>query len=242
MLAAILLFSSSGFALCFAVLGDNRDGDETFKRIISKISADKEIGFVINTGDMTSHGTKDEYKRYFDMAGKCRVEIYDVMGNHDIGSLGSGRGIFEKKYGRSYYSFDKEGVRFILLDNSRKAGMGKKQISWMKERLKYPGTKLVFMHKPLFDPTGSFPRYIMDNKKERNLLFNLLNDADVENVFAGHIHGYGKGEYSGIIEIVTGGGGAPLYLPRFSGGFNHYVKVKVEDGRVTDEVIDINND
>lgn len=233
--------SLSSFCVTFAVLGDNRNGDAIFSEIISKINNDKEIEFVMTTGDLTPSGTRDEYDNYYKLAGQCRVRIYDCMGNHDIGRWGSGTKIFNKKNGNPYYYFDKDGCRFIVLDNSGRS-MGRKQISWLEKALEHKGAIFVFIHKPLFDPTGNFPKYIMLNKSERNILYTLFRRAKVNCVFVGHIHGYGKGVDRGVVEILTAGAGAPLYLPRFSGGFNHYVKVKYENGVFSDEVVKLSDD
>ena len=46
-------------------------------------------------------------------------------------------------------------------------------------------------------------------------------------VFGGHIHGYARGESFGVPMMITGGAGAPLYLPFGAGGFHHYIRVVV---------------
>lgn len=61
-------------------------------------------------------------------------------------------------------------------------------------------------------------------------------------VFAGHIHGYGREERNGTVYILTAGGGAPLYLPAFDGGFYHYVKVTVDGNKITDELVKVYNE
>lgn len=238
----LLAFSSSAFALCFAVLGDNRNGDAVFTDIIDRINSDKEIEFAINTGDFTSKGTEREYRHYYDMAKKCRVAFYDTMGNHDIGRADSGVKKFKSKYGNTYHCFDRSGIRFIFLDNSKSKGMGGRQMAWLKNKVKYKGSIFVFLHKPLFDPSGTFPKYIMDNDREKAQLLKLFERSKVKCVFAGHIHGYARGELDGVEEIVTAGAGAPLYLPRFNGGFNHYVKVRADNDNVSYEVVKLYND
>ncbi len=59
-------------------------------------------------------------------------------------------------------------------------------------------------------------------------------------VFAGHEHYYQKTTVDGILHIITGGGGAPMYDREEDGGFNHFVRVTVDGDRVSGEVIDIN--
>jgi 3',5'-cyclic AMP phosphodiesterase CpdA len=226
----------------FAVLGDNRDGDQAFKDIIKSINKDKDIKFVVNTGDLTPNGWASEYDKYWQMCKSCRGKIYDAIGNHDLGLFNAGVNIFKKKYGNTYYYFDSGGSRFIILDNARSRGMGRKQFTWLKDILDTKKTKFVFIHKPIFDPTGTYPNYVMTPKDENEALNRLLIREDVGYIFAGHIHGYGREERDGVIYILTAGAGAPLYLPAFNGGFYHYVKVTVDGSRITDKVVRIYND
>jgi hypothetical protein len=61
----------------------------------------------------------------------------------------------------------------------------------------------------------------------------------VDIIFSGHDHDYERGDADGIKYVVTGGGGAPLYtvnerLP-FQLAFepvHHYLRMRVEDGRL----------
>jgi len=240
----LVLFQSSCYCakFSFAVFGDNRDGDAVFADIIKHINKDKDIKFAINTGDFTPNGSSSEYDKYWQMCRSCRVKIYDVIGNHDLGFFNSGRNIFRKKYGESYYYFDYDRSRFIILDNARSKGIGRIQMSWLKDVLDTNKRKFVFMHKPLFDPTGTYPNYTMTPKEENESLNKLLIRDEVSYVFAGHIHGYAREERNGVVYIVTAGGGAPLYLPAFDGGVYHYVKVTVDSKKITDKEINVYND
>jgi 3',5'-cyclic AMP phosphodiesterase CpdA len=226
----------------FAVFGDNREGDSAFKKIIQMVNKDRDIKFCVNTGDLTPHGWSSEYDKYWKMCTACKVKIYDTIGNHDLGLFDAGRNIFKKKYDGTYYYFDRDGSRFIVLDNAKSRGMGRGQFIWLKDVLDTKMTKFVFMHMPIFDPSDTYPNYIMMPKDENEALNKLLIREDVRYVFGGHIHGYGREERDGIIYILTAGAGAPLYLPAFNGGFYHYVKVTVDGSKITDKVVRIYND
>ena len=221
----------------FAVFGDKQGTDSIFKKIVSLVNNDTDIKFAVNTGDLTSNGSRSEYDAYWKLSGSCRVKIYDVIGNHDISFLSNGQNVFKKRYGETYYYFDHDGARFICLDNSRAKGMGRKQFNWLKGVLDTKLTKFVFIHKPLFDPTGTYPGHVMTPAAENKELEKLLVKYGVKYVFSGHIHGYGREERDGVIYVVTAGAGAPLYLPSFGGGFYHYVKVTIDGSKITDEVV-----
>jgi 3',5'-cyclic AMP phosphodiesterase CpdA len=235
----VFLFSLSCFAeyYSFAVFGDVQGRETVFNDIISSINRDKSIKFAILTGDITGRGTPAEFAEYKKLKDRSAVPIYEVMGNHDIGRFYQGRKEFIKLYKERYYSFDIENIRYIMLDTSSDLGLGSGQWKWLKEQLSTSKIKLVFMHRPLVDASGSFPGHVMYPKSERIKLNDLLVAKKVKYVFSGHIHGYGREMENGVVYIVTAGGGANLYLPAFAGGFYHYVKVTVDDDKITDEVV-----
>ena len=246
LLFIILLFALSLGCHCarfsFVVMGDNREGDVVFKDLIKKVNKDKDVRFIVSTGDFTLRGTEAEYEKYWKMCRASKVKIYEAMGNHDIGFFNTGVKLFKEKYDETYYYFDRYGARFIVIDNSRSKGLGRKQFTWLKDALDTTMPKFVFMHKPIFDPTGTYPYYIMTPKEDNESLNRLLVRAGVKYVFFGHIHGYGRAEKDGIVYILTAGGGAPLYLPAFGGGYYHYVKVTVDGLKIYDKVVRIYND
>jgi len=233
---AILLFISPSWGFTFAVFGDNRDGAETFKLILNQLNADPPA-FAVNTGDFVSRGQKEEYEHYLKLIKGAKFKIYHVMGNHD--EVYGGGKWFAKYFGPAYYSFDYEGSHFIVLNNAFKGDFDKKQYTWLVADLKknYGKNLFVFFHKPIFDPSETFPNYVMSERKISQELRELFKRYKVRYVFTGHIHGYARAKREGVIYIVTAGAGAPLYLPRYLGGFYHFVKVTVEGDRIEDEVV-----
>ena len=76
--------------------------------------------------------------------------------------------------------------------------------------------------------------------RTRDRLEALFAKYKVNIVFAGHEHLYLRKVVNGIVHIITGGGGAPLYAEDKEGGFYHFVLVTVDGNEVTGKVIDIN--
>jgi hypothetical protein len=72
------------------------------------------------------------------------------------------------------------------------------------------------------------------------MLGALLAKYKVEAVFAGHEHYYERRAVDGVLYIITGGGGAPIYDKEEYGGYNHFVQVTVNGGKVSAEVVDVN--
>ncbi|KAF0134668.1 MAG: Metallophosphoesterase [Candidatus Saganbacteria bacterium] len=232
-------FAQTSEAFSFAVYGDNRNGEETFRFLLNKINKDDEIAFSINTGDFITYGKEVEYKKYIELTKLSKVKIYNVMGNHDAVNGGYRR--FEKYFGPNYYSFSYKNSQFIILDNSFKGVFDAKQYNFLISELnKSKGKNIfVFFHKPVFDPSEVFPDYIMSERKITRDLIEIFKRYKVRYVFSGHIHGYAKADRDGVIYIVTAGAGAPLYLPRYLGGFHHYIKITVNGSKIKDEVFKI---
>lgn len=241
-LAAIilLLIVSPALGFTFAVFGDNRDGEETFKQILKQLNADPPA-FAVNTGDFVSRGQKSEYEHYIKLIKSAKFKVYNVMGNHD--EVYGGGKWFAKYFGPDHYSFDYENSHLIILNNAFKGDFDKKQYTWLVADLKknYGKNIFVFFHKPIFDPSETYPDYVMSERKTGQDLMELFKRYKVRYVFTGHIHGYARAEREGVVYIVTAGAGAPLYLPRWMGGFNHYVKMTVDGENVIEEVVKLNN-
>jgi len=241
-LITILSCASFCVGFSFAVFGDNRDGEKVFNDMLSLIKMDSDIQFAVNTGDITPSGTKAEYNAYWADTDKANIKIFDVLGNHDIGTFGGGQEMFKKRYGQTYYYFDRDGYRFIMIDNSKSRGLGSAQWAWLRKALETHKKLFVFMHMPLFDISGNYPKHVMYPKSENEELKRLLEKNKARYIFAGHIHGYGREVQGSIVYVITGGAGAPLYLPHFNGGFYHYVKVTVDGDNIKDEMVKVYND
>ncbi len=230
----------SAFSFSFAVVGDNRDGETTFRSILNSIKKDRSIKFAVNTGDLTSLGTKWEYNKYKSMTDSSGIVFYNVVGNHDIKN--NGISTFNSMFGNRYISWESNGTVFITLDNVSQRGLDAGQLSWLKSIMAHQKskTKIVFMHKPLFDVTGSFPDEVMYPKRLGRELTAMFEKNKVLAVFWGHIHGFGQETKNNILYVLAGGGGAPLYLPQFSGGFHHFVKVNVKGNKISIDTIKVN--
>jgi len=169
----------------------------------------------------------------------CGIPIYHVKGNHD--AVYSGYKYFRFFFGPSYFSFDYENSHFLILDNALKGNFTENQYKWMIKNLKEnkKDHTFVFFHKPTFDVTNFFPDFIMDNRQMGALMMEDFKKYKIDYVFSGHLHAYGRAARDGVVYITSGGAGSPLHLPFFAGGFFHYMKITVDNGKITDEVIKI---
>lgn len=237
----------------FVVLGDNRSGDDTYRKLIL-MALEHRPTFIINTGDqIATPGSQSDWDKFWDMSKPITVPYFLTVGNHDASPKVP---LSEKKYrdevdlpgNELYYSFVAGNSLFIVLDSyldDQEKKITGEQYQWLEGVLRNSNQKhkFIFVHHPLYTEKGrgkhagtSLDQY----PTERDRLQTLLVKYKVGAVFAGHEHVYMRKVVDGIPHVITGGGGAPLYAKDEEGGFNHFVVVTVNADKFYAEVIDIN--
>ena len=169
-------------------------GTAAFERAVEVVNGlPKRPDFVLFTGDLT-HDSEDKdqhaqrMQRFSEIAGRMKVDkIYCVPGEHDAGV--DGGQLFREHFGETHYSFDRNGVHFIALDNVTlpKPQVGPAQLEWLKQDLaRFPKTApiVVFTHRPLFDLRPDWEWFTSDGDD----VMNLLAPYEHVTVLYGHIH------------------------------------------------------
>ncbi len=237
----------------FIVLGDNRSGDDTYRKIVTMI-VERKPDFVVNTGDMIAKpGDRDQWATFWEMSKPVTVPYFLSVGNHDVHanvprSEKTYRDEVDLPGNKLYYSFTAGNSLFIVLDSCLE-GQEKKitgeQLAWLEgvlasSRQKH---KFVFLHHPLYTDLGkghhahdSLDKY----PDRRDAVETLFVKYRVDAVFAGHEHYYQRRTVDGILHIIAGGGGAPVYDREEDGGFFHIVRVTVDGDKVSGEAVDVN--
>ncbi len=221
----------------FVVIGDTRTGISIFEKQINEINLiDPDL--VIDVGDMINGYAKKPQKieamwdEFDKIVSQFTVPFIMVPGNHDIWSPLS-RKIYQRRYGKTYFSFDYKGVHFIVLD-SEIGGirLSDAQIKWLKSDLeshRKARATFVFLHRPLWQDMhvgkGAGENWL---KKVHPIL--VKNGVDA--VFAGHVHKYIKySPIDGVSYYITGGGGAGIANNPSQGDFHHYCLITVRDDK-----------
>ncbi len=236
----------------FVVLGDNRSGDDIYRKIVALVM-DRRPDFIVNTGDVIkTPGNKQEWTRFWELSKPITVPYFLAVGNHDAHPKVP---LSEKTYREEvdlpgnelYYSFVAGNSLFIVLDSfmhDQEKKIAGEQLKWLESLLSNSQQKhkFVFLHHPLYTDLGkghhtadSLDKY----PETRDRLEALLAKYRVTAVFAGHEHYYEKRMVDGFLHIITGGGGAPMYDKEEYGGFNHFVQVTVDGDKVSGEVVDV---
>jgi len=162
-------------------------------------------GFVIVLGDLVNkEGDPDQIREFLRISGEIdrSIPLYYVAGNHDVGHEPTSQTIagYRKNIGRDYYSFRAGPVYGIVLNSSviiapqKAEAEYNEQNAWLKKELETAKSSgaphvIVFQHHPIFtdnvnerDQWGNFPM------ERRRQLLDLLHNAGVRYVFAGHVH------------------------------------------------------
>jgi len=148
----------------YVILGDSRDGYDTFDQIIAQVDALNPI-FVIDNGDLVFSGKPNQYRLFDHMSSKFSTTICTTLGNHDIRR--NGRETYTKLYGPAYYSFAFGNNYFVFLDSSpgwsQKQAISEEQYAWLeRDLIKAQGKQIyVISHVPPVDPrSGTTPNDI----------------------------------------------------------------------------------
>ena len=226
------------------IYGDVRSGYLTHIKIADLVAKEKP-DMIIFTGDIASNSRN--YIHYlqhtiFERKLWNMAEYYPVRGNHES-TYWLYDAFFDLPDNKSYYSFDRMGMHFIVLDcwNVYKP-LEEKQMQWLKEDLEANKDKpiSVAMHVPLFT-SGKYEPY-----HEPDLLA-LFDKYNVLFVFSAHVHSYERSLYKGTNYIVTAGGGAPLYPVTRDNTYkivrenvHHYTVLTRDNDTYTLKAVDIN--
>ncbi len=198
-------------AFSFVAFGDTRTDHAAHSRVVSSILS-LAPDLVLHTGDMVENGQEaSQWTTFFDIERDLmrQAPFYGVLGNHEHSSPLYFEA-FHLPGNEHWYSFDYANAHFIGLEivHSASYAPGSEQMLWLQNDLAQTRQrwKVVFFHIPPFS-SGAHG----SDLQVRAALEPLFVQYGVDLVFNGHDHDYERSLAKGIIYIVSGGGGAPLY-------------------------------
>ncbi|HSH19251.1 MAG TPA: metallophosphoesterase [Draconibacterium sp.] len=157
--------------------------------------------FIIELGDF---GTPDpKYAKYFDIWNSFPGDKYHVIGNHEMdGGTTLDNALAYRNMTSGYYSFEKNGFQFIVLDGNDKKDpevkgyrqfVGEDQVSWLKEQLdKTQFPVVIFSHQGLAHYGSADQEYGVENYKQIQQILENHNSINPQKkviaCFNGHTH------------------------------------------------------
>ena len=241
------IFIMHVFGADIAIYGDSQNNPEVQRKLVQTILSFKPA-IVFRAGDLVDNGNDPEaWKSFKDIHGGLlqTTEYFPALGNHENDSPLYFEN-FPFLHNRRWYSVDRLGIHFVVLDSNSRLDLESEQYKWLESNLAAIGNAvqftIVIFHHPLFDVSEG---HSSDEKKLKVILLPLFERYGVSAVFSGHSHDYQRFEYNGTYFIVTGGGGSnlynqartDLYLQKFSSEY-HFCLLTPEDGFLRIRVID----
>jgi len=207
-------FPASG-SFTFVVYGDTREQaplytqTERHKIVADRIAQEKDVMFVVNSGDLVSNSTDEvEWSRFFDATEKVRsmTSYYAIPGNHDTDRLR-----FRQLFGTDDTTFfDCGNIRIALLDSTAESSMSlEEQAEWLTGTFgSYGGAKVAILHYPVY---SSDEKHYGGWENLQRILVPAFQESGVRLVFNSHVHVFEQVERDGITYITEARGGAPAY-------------------------------
>jgi len=221
----------------FAVLSDPQMGMYAKDKNFAQETANFEFAianlnrlhprFVVICGDLVNRSGDaaeiTEYKRILHELDPS-IPAYYVAGNHDVGNVPTSASLagFRASLGPDYYTFSVNGILGVVLDSNlirspqRDTKAAEQQEEWLRKTLASARSNpneqvVVFQHIPYFihDPNEAEDYFNIPMPARRKYL-DLLENAGVKYVFAGHLHRNVVGKDGPLTETVTGAVGMPL--------------------------------
>jgi predicted phosphodiesterase len=215
----------------FVIIGDRTGGHVpgVYGEIVEEINL---LGpdIVVSVGDQIEGYTEDretlnaQWDEYWAIADELEAPFYVCVGNHDIYNDVMLE-VWRERTGREpCYSFDYEGVHFVMLDTGRwesseewLAESGYRE--WLEKDLakhKKDRMTIVIYHIPFWYDTLA--------EGEPDPLHEICNEYGVDVVFSGHYHLYAAAEYDGIPYAIVGSSGGGIEEgAEYPGAFFQYV-------------------
>jgi 3',5'-cyclic AMP phosphodiesterase CpdA len=267
--------ASSDFSFVFLAdihLQPELNAPKGYKKAI-KLVNELHPDFVITGGDqiMDALGVGYEraemlYELYIETTSEFRMPVYNTLGNHDVFGLSAESGIdpshpgyyknlFQKKIGKTYYSFDHNGWHFMVLDSIDKTAdrtyIGKidaNQMVWIADDLKNIEKKtpiILATHIPFISvirqlrngSTEANPEsWVIVNSKE---VLEIFQGYNLKLVLQGHLHSLEEINVDGITFLTGGAVSADWWEGPFHGLQEGFVLIKIKKDEFDWEYIDI---
>jgi hypothetical protein len=216
----------------FVVMGDHRSQPDRWGAVATRIlEAEPRARFAVGTGDYPSDGRHyGQWVEQFFEPGRAllaHLPLWPCIGNHERTRTREGElreeapyfSLFDLPGNELWYRFDDGPVTCLVLDSNTSLADDSPQSLWLDEQLnseRQPFT-FVFLH---HSPYSSGPHVRLDRDGRprewpvdhgRRYLAPKMATHDVDVVFSGHDHIYERSRKDGVVYLVTGGAGAPLY-------------------------------
>jgi len=195
----------------FVAYGDSQgvwDSWQTVLLVSQTIEKEHPV-FVLKPGDLVDDGTNaTQWIDFFHASPFLHNStLYPVLGNHEQYSF-LFFSYFSLPNNECWYSFDNGPVHLVGLDSNSPNRYRFRQFLWLVHDLRthHQPFTIVYFHHPVYSSSEHGNTTLL-----QKIWAPVFERCHVDIVFNGHDHNYEHSRVNGVVYIVTGGGGSPLY-------------------------------
>ena len=196
---------SAQSAFKFAQITDTHigghSGEEDLRRTVQDLNSQKDIDFVILSGDVTEFGSDEELKLAKKILDGLTLPLYIVPGNHDSNWSESGANSFRKVFGGESFFFEHKGYQFLGTTSGPNMRMSPGQIP--RENIVWIDS--VFKANANADlPLISINHYPLDSSLNNWYeLVDRLQTRNIQFALCGHGHSNKLYDWDGIPGVMS---------------------------------------
>jgi hypothetical protein len=238
----------------FVILGDtgawpDPTADAIFTQLLRQ-AAEREPAFIINLGDLAGPGTLDRHARYLELVEHVEIPNVCLIGNHDLEDP-AGADAWAQVHGPRNFTFAYGDTRFIAIDGASgedgeiedttrtdMAGPGRDALTFLEAALAEAREphRVVLSHAPPHLGGHYAPQQECGFRQNEAEFLAIVDRHRVGLVCCAHGLGYDHHVHHGTRYVMSGGGGAAVFLSyRETGhadraGIFHAVEVTLHGG------------
>lgn len=223
LLAVAFLASSYGLSaqvsFKFAQVTDTHVGGQTgaddLRRTVADLNKQKDIDFVILSGDVTEFGSDEELALAKQILDSLKLPLYILPGNHDSNWSESGANSFRKVFGSEAFFFNHKGYQFLGTTSGPNMRMSPGQVP--RENLVWIDS--VFKANPNSNvPLIAINHYPLDSSLNNWYeLVDRIHGRNIQFALCGHGHANKLYNWDGIPGIMSR---SNLRAKEQNGGYN----------------------
>ena len=191
----------------FAIFSDLHLSDtlsqnsEDLQNAITEVNANKNLAFVLITGDITDNGDTKSLRLAKTLLNELKIPYYIIPGNHDTRISESGGSDFTSIFGDQHFRLFFNGYLFLGINSSpmlqlEDGHISPQELEWLAHQLKQVGRKqpvYILTHYPI--KKGNIDNW--------DTLTDLVRKYNTQGIFGGHFHRNCVLSYDGIPGVVV---------------------------------------
>jgi Calcineurin-like phosphoesterase len=199
--------------------------DAIFAQLLRQ-AAERRPVFFANLGDFAGPGTLERHQHYLELVGSLPVPNVCLIGNHDLEDPGA-PAAWSDVHGPRNFTFACADTRFVAIDGASgqtgalgdttptdTAGPGVEALAYLDETLAGAAEphRVVLLHAPPHLDGHYAPQPECGFRQGEREFLDIVHRHGVELVCCAHGLGFDHHVRDGVRYVMSGGGGAALYL------------------------------